>query len=37
LRKRGATIVAVMHDRDLAQRHFDRVYILEGGVLRVLS
>jgi hypothetical protein len=26
-----------MHDRDLAQRHFDRVYILEGGVLRVLS
>jgi ABC-type phosphate/phosphonate transport system ATPase subunit len=37
LRKRGATIVAVMHDRDLAQRHFDMVYILKGGVLRVLS
>ncbi|MEM4969822.1 MAG: ATP-binding cassette domain-containing protein [Sulfolobales archaeon] len=37
LRKRGVAIVAVMHDRDLAHRYFDRVYILEGGVLRVLS
>ena len=37
LRERGVAIVAVMHDRDLAQRYFDKIYVLESGVLRVIS
>jgi len=37
LRRRGAAVAAVMHDRELALSYFDRVYVLEGGLLRGLG
>jgi phosphonate transport system ATP-binding protein len=35
-RRRGAAVVAVLHDQDLAFEFFDRVYMLSGGVLKEL-
>ncbi len=37
LKSRGLAIIAVMHDRDLALRYFDKIYLLEGGVLRGIA
>ncbi len=37
LASRGVTVVAVLHDYDLAVKYFDRVYILRDGRLRELS
>lgn len=34
LKSRGLSIISIMHDRELALKYFDRVYILDGGVLR---
>jgi ABC-type phosphate/phosphonate transport system ATPase subunit len=33
---RGVTIIAVLHDHDLALKFFERVYILKDGKLREL-
>jgi ABC-type antimicrobial peptide transport system, ATPase component len=35
-RRRGAAVVAVLHDQVLAFEFFDRVYVLSGGVLKEL-
>jgi ABC-type phosphate/phosphonate transport system ATPase subunit len=35
-RRRGAAVVAVLHDQDLAFEFFDRVYMLSGGILKEL-
>ncbi len=34
LKLRGLSVISVMHDRQLALKYFDRVYVLDGGVLR---
>lgn len=34
LKSRGLTIIAVMHDRELAFKYFDKIYLLDGGILR---
>ncbi len=34
LKSKGITIIAVMHDRELAFKYFDKIYVLENGVLK---
>jgi len=34
--RRGTSIIAVLHDQDIAFEFFKRVYLLNGGVLKEL-
>ncbi|HWQ18106.1 MAG TPA: ATP-binding cassette domain-containing protein [Sulfolobales archaeon] len=34
LKSKGLTIIAVMHDKWLTSKYFDKIYLLDGGVLR---
>jgi ABC-type cobalamin/Fe3+-siderophores transport system ATPase subunit len=34
LKSKGLTIIAVMHDKWLTSKYFDKIYLLDGGILR---
>ncbi len=37
LRSRGLAIIAVMHDRELALKYFNKTYLLDRGILREMA